>query len=121
MEGTVDLSKNNFLISQPHQYKRRIMLTELGNPSRRYPCEVDGKVTVGRSRSSDICIPYDIGIGRHHCNLYFVRDVLFAHDLGSVNHTVVNGFTLKNEDKDVPVCDGDVLLLGNTKLKLSIA
>lgn len=119
--GTVDLSANNTVISRPYQYKRQITLTELENPSRRYRCEMDGRITVGRSRGSDICIPYDIGIGRHHCNLYFMKDVLFAHDLGSVNHTVVNGYTLKREDRDMPVHDGDVLLLGNTKLKLSIA
>ena len=118
--NTVDLSGMDTVITMPRQYKREILLTEIDNPEHRYPCEVNGRVTIGRSRSSDICIPHDTGIGRHHCNLYFAQDVLFAHDLGSINHTVVNGFTLTKEDQDMPVHDGDVLLLGNTKLKLTI-
>ena len=116
-----DLYKDNTsVITQPSQYKRQIMLVEIDNPMRQYPCEMNGEITIGRSRSSDICIPYDIGIGRHHCSLYFAKDVLLAHDLGSVNHTVVNGFMLTQKDNDIPVRDGDILLLGDTRLKLSI-
>lgn len=118
--NTVVLSGMDTVITIPKQYKREILLREIDNPDHIFTCEVNGKVTIGRSRSSDICIPHDTGIGRHHCNLYFAQDVLFAHDLGSINHTIINGFTLTREDKDMPVHNGDVLLLGNTKLKLTI-
>ena len=117
---SIDKKELNPVISKPELYKRRILLTETANPNRKYPCEVDEHVEVGRSRSADICIPHDIAIGRHHCYFYFQQDVLFARDLGSINHTFVNGHRLRKEDGAMVIHDGDILLLGNTKFKVSI-
>ena len=120
IKDTLNIPRENMVISSPELLSRSIVLTDLENKGNRYKCKVKDKAVVGRSRSADICITTDVGLSRHHCRFYFLNDDLYVHDMGSVNHTVINGYILTKDDHDINVQDGDLLILGNTKLQINI-
>lgn len=120
LKDTLDFTSKNMIISSPEMLNRSIVLTDIDNNENRYVCKMRDKAIVGRSRSADICITSDVGLSRRHCRFYFLNDDLYIHDMGSVNHTVINGHILTKDDRDINVQDGDLLILGNTKLQISI-
>lgn len=55
----------------------------------RFPL-VKERVTIGRSRESDVFLP-DQWLSRHHAEIRRQGDVYFLQDLGSKNGTLLNG------------------------------
>jgi hypothetical protein len=69
---------------------------------------------LGRSSRNDVVLD-DPLLSRHHCRLFFrTNDGLCLTDLGSANKTYLNGA----EIQDTRVEIGDIIALGNTKIKV---
>lgn len=81
-----------------------------------YIIEKNKKITIGRSRTNDICILYDDNVSRHHCVFRFIDPTrIFIKDLKSCNKTFVNGKKIKIEHLYV----GDEINIGgNVILKV---
>lgn len=70
---------------------------------------IDGeRLTVGRSRESDVFLP-DQWLSRHHAEIRRRGDECFVADLGSKNGTLLNGERLEGERRLRP---GDTITLG---------
>lgn len=74
---------------------------------------------VGRSgKSVDYVVKDNIGVGRVHCELYYNdKGCLMVHDCKSLNGTFVKNRKV-NPEKDVPIFDGDSLILANVEFKV---
>ena len=81
-----------------------------------YIIEKNKKITIGRSRTNDICILYDDNVSRHHCVFKFIDPTrIYIKDLNSCNNTLVNGKKIKIEQLYV----GDEITIGgNVILKV---
>jgi sigma-B regulation protein RsbU (phosphoserine phosphatase) len=73
----------------------------------RFPITKD-RVTIGRSRESDIFLP-DQWLSRHHAEIRRDGEAFFVVDLGSKNGTLLNGDHVVNRQQ---LHHGDVITLG---------
>src|SRR5688572_10641651 len=73
----------------------------------RFPITKD-RVTIGRSRESDIFLP-DQWLSRHHAEIRRDGDGFFVVDLGSKNGTLLNGDSVATRHR---LHHGDVITLG---------
>ena len=80
----------------------------------RYPLGKE-RVTIGRSRESDIFLP-DQWLSRHHAEILRRESGFFVHDLGSKNGTLLNGQAVSGDRR---LRDGDVITLGEHVLTFS--
>ena len=74
----------------------------------RFPLDKD-RVTIGRSRDSDIPLP-DLWLSRHHAHIQRRDDSFFLRDLGSTNGTRLNGERIDGERR---LRRGDVIALSD--------
>ena len=81
---------------------------------RRQPLERE-RVSIGRSRESDIFLP-DQWLSRHHAEIRQRPDGHYLVDLGSKNGTLLNGSRLEGETR---LKEGDVITLGEHTLTFS--
>jgi len=81
---------------------------------RRVPLDRD-RLTIGRSRESDIFLP-DQWLSRHHAEIRVRSEGVFVSDLGSKNGTLLNGARI---DGEMRLAAGDVLTLGEHLLTLA--
>ena len=79
--------------------------------------EVTGVVTLGRSSSSTIIID-DSEASRSHAEVSIVDHELVVRDLSSTNGTKVNGRII---DAPTALTPGDVILVGNTEIKVAVS
>ena len=79
--------------------------------------EVTGVVTLGRSSSSTITID-DSEASRSHAEVSIVDHELIVRDLSSTNGTKVNGRII---DAPTALTPGDVILVGNTEIKVAVS
>jgi phosphoserine phosphatase RsbU/P len=70
------------------------------------------RVTIGRSRESDIFLP-DQWLSRHHAEIVQRPDGYFVVDLQSKNGTLLNGLPVKEDGR---LREGDVITLGEHTL-----
>ena len=68
---------------------------------------------VGREADSDIIIP-ETNVSRHHAAIRTTPEGVFVEDLGSVNHTYVNGKVLEGKAYVRP---GDKIRIGLVTLQ----
>ncbi len=80
----------------------------------RFPL-VKSRVTIGRSRESDIFLP-DQWLSRHHAEILQRSDGFYVLDLQSKNGTLLNGQPVKDERR---LREGDVITLGEHSLTFS--
>jgi sigma-B regulation protein RsbU (phosphoserine phosphatase) len=73
------------------------------------------RVTIGRSRDSDIFLP-DQWLSRHHAEILRKDVTFFLHDLGSKNGTLLNGEPVHGDRR---LRHGDVITLGEHVLTFS--
>jgi sigma-B regulation protein RsbU (phosphoserine phosphatase) len=71
-----------------------------------------GRVSIGRSRESDIFLP-DQWLSRHHAEIVQRPDGYYVADLQSKNGTLLNGLPVKEERR---LREGDVITLGEHTL-----
>lgn len=57
----------------------------------------------------------DLRISKRHCVIYEREGWLYLEDLGSRNHTYLNGRCVT---EPIRVCSGDIIKIGATKLKM---
>ena len=89
---------------------------DTGEGSReRFPLTKD-RVTIGRSRDSDIFLP-DQWLSRHHAEILRKEVNFFLHDLGSKNGTLLNGEPVHGDRR---LRHGDVITLGEHVLTFSV-
>ena len=90
---------------------------DTGDGSReRFPLAKE-RVTIGRSRDSDIFLP-DQWLSRHHAEILKKDVTFFVHDLGSKNGTLLNGEPVQGDRR---LRHGDVITLGEHVLTFSTA
>lgn len=77
--------------------------------------ELKGENTLGRHPDNSIQI-LDRIASKMHCTIHYKADNYVLSDLGSLNGTLVNG----QKVKDRVLFDGDVISLGNTKIKVML-
>jgi sigma-B regulation protein RsbU (phosphoserine phosphatase) len=88
---------------------------DTGDGSReRFPLAKE-RVTIGRSRESDIFLP-DQWLSRHHAEILKKDVTFFLHDLGSKNGTLLNGEPVHGDRR---LRHGDVITLGEHVLTFS--
>ncbi len=75
----------------------------------------DRRVTLGRSKTSDIRIP-DRNMSRQHCAIWHGSSGYMVEDLESTNGTHLNGTRVKN----AVLKDGDRLKMGDTELEFRV-
>jgi serine phosphatase RsbU (regulator of sigma subunit)/pSer/pThr/pTyr-binding forkhead associated (FHA) protein len=81
----------------------------------RYPLHKN-RVTIGRSRDSDIFLP-DQWLSRQHAEILQKPDGYYVSDLGSKNGTLLNGGRIHEEQR---LRAGDIITLGEHTLTFSL-
>ena len=81
----------------------------------RYPL-IKGRITIGRSRDSDIFLP-DQWLSRQHAEIRQKNDGYYVSDLGSKNGTLLNGGRIHEEQR---LRAGDIITLGEHILTFSL-
>ncbi|NJL95475.1 MAG: FHA domain-containing protein [Anaerolineae bacterium] len=88
--------------------------------------KITDQVVLGRAGGDDQTTPFfnlepfgagDFGVSRRHATLIRHDDQLFAADLGSTNHTLLNGHRL-NEYMEYTLRDGDEISLGRFTFRI---
>jgi phosphoserine phosphatase RsbU/P len=89
---------------------------DTGDGSRERFALAKERVTIGRSRESDIFLP-DQWLSRHHAEILKKDLQFFLHDLGSKNGTLLNGEPVHGDRR---LRHGDVITLGEHVLTFSV-
>ena len=76
---------------------------------------LDGPKTIGRAAGCDLVLADDPEVSQRHCRLRITEPHLLIEDLGSTNHTRVNGVPI---EAAYALADGDVLGIGRTELRV---
>jgi serine phosphatase RsbU (regulator of sigma subunit) len=88
---------------------------QVGDGSKhRFPLDKE-RVTIGRSRESDILLP-DQWLSRHHAEIRRERDGFYLLDMGSKNGTLLNGEKVEQQRR---LRQGDVITIGEHVLTFS--
>lgn len=77
--------------------------------------DVRDGLRIGRGTQNDLVLS-DNAVSREHAEIVLADGVWSIRDLGSANHTVVNGTTVDS----APLTSGDVILLGRTTLTFTL-
>jgi sigma-B regulation protein RsbU (phosphoserine phosphatase) len=88
---------------------------DTGDGSRERFAIAKDRITIGRSRESDIFLP-DQWLSRHHAEILRKEVNFFLHDLGSKNGTLLNGEPVHGDRR---LRHGDVITLGEHVLTFS--
>ncbi|MBR6184894.1 MAG: FHA domain-containing protein [Clostridia bacterium] len=75
------------------------------------------KLTIGRGTDCDVCLKYDT-VSKHHLEITYGPDGLFARDLKSSNGTKLNGEKITDQ---VAIKNQDELMLGFCKVKIDLS
>lgn len=68
-------------------------------------------VRIGRDDGMEIQV-LDVGVSRHHAEVFRIGEMSFVRDINSTNGTLLNGVKASEE----PLKDGDEILVGDTVL-----
>lgn len=80
---------------------------------------IETSAILGRGSAADVRITGNSYIGRAHAKITSEEGAFFIEDLGSANHTRVNGEQL-DERVPTPLYDGDVVELAKEEFAVSI-
>lgn len=75
----------------------------------------EGRNTIGRKPSNDICVDTDVVISSHHATVRYRKGVTKIKDEFTTNGTYVNGKDI--DDEVVQLNDGDEIKIGSTVFK----
>jgi pSer/pThr/pTyr-binding forkhead associated (FHA) protein len=84
---------------------------------RKYFVKFDSPILIGRDNDAIIKIDQDDYCSRKHALIYWESDTCFIEDLNSKNGTLINDSEIRSK---VELKDGDTIVLGHTKLIVSI-
>ncbi len=91
-----------------------ITLTDMSN-GREERLAVKGELVLGRAADRGVYVVNDTSVSRRHCMFAVNNRRLYLSDLGSSNHTYLNG---KPVTDPVEVHSGDTIKIGNTRLSV---
>lgn len=95
----------------------RLTLSDKNDTSKVFECELRDAVIIGRkSEVTDLAINYDKSVSGKHCMITCKNGRFFIQDLGSSNHTKLNGEVVFGEEE---VRNGDIISLGRVDLYFS--
>ncbi len=95
-----------------------IVLTDVDSPYKTFQVPIASSVVIGRKEGiSDIVINYDRTVSGKHCRIDLKNGRFFIVDLQSANKTFVNNSEILSETE---LFSGDILKLGNVKLKFEV-
>ena len=95
-----------------------LVLRDRMNPDRIFRYPLDGHVIVGRNVDMvQIAIDYDRTISKRHCEFYVRNNRFFVRDMGSSNHTYLDGRML---DSEMEIVSGSIVKLGEVELSVEI-
>lgn len=72
-------------------------------------------VIIGRASESGLSLPHP-SVSRQHCRIWRQGDIFLIEDLGSTNHTYLNGKPIQSE----VLHDGDQISVGNNAIKFFV-
>ena len=95
-----------------------LVLTDVGDPNRRYKAPLTDDIAVGRrsDQGCKIVIP-DQSVSKKHCIFSYTRGVLYVTDAGSKNGTLIDGEEISGNAR---VEDGSRITLGDVELRVEI-
>ncbi|MBR0168615.1 MAG: FHA domain-containing protein [Synergistaceae bacterium] len=97
------------------QVKHKAAYARLLSDDGTYSYEVKpGKIIVGRQNVMNEHLQSMVWVSRKHAEINFSDGVMTVQDLGSQNHTYVNGRKVRNGEVR-ELSDGDILSLGDSK------
>lgn len=109
---------NGTVVAQKHSWEKRnlhICICNIGT-NESFECNLEGKLVIGRMPGyCSYVITNDNMVSKRHCCLFEDGGRLYAEDLGSANHTYLNG---KIAVKPLCVNSGDIIKIGRTELKI---
>ena len=86
------------------------------NKSRKTTVQINDNIIIGRLQASDVySITDDNMVSKKHCKLYIQDNRLWLCDMGSRNHTFINGRMITSP---VECKSGDVITIGKTMLSI---
>lgn len=95
-----------------------MVLTDVDSPYKTFQVPIVNSVVIGRKEGmSDVVINYDRTVSGKHCRIDLKNGHFFIVDLQSANKTFVNNSEILSETE---LFSGDVLKLGNVKLKFEV-
>ncbi|MCR4891182.1 MAG: FHA domain-containing protein [Lachnospiraceae bacterium] len=94
-----------------------VTLSDKRDRSQNFTCKLDKDIYIGRSKTNDICIPYDRGISRKHSRLVNKNGRVFIMDLDSENGTKVDNQTVTIGTE---VNSGNTISLGEREFLIRI-
>ena len=95
-----------------------LVLRDRANPERIFRYPMDQHVVVGRNTDKvQIAIDYSRTISGQHCEFYVRGGRFFLRDMGSANHTCLNGRRINGEAE---VSSGSIVRLGEVEFSVEI-
>lgn len=117
MTSTVPSSEGSTLILFDEQEELKIFIYDEDDPSKKYEISSSETIIGRNAHMSHIAITDDANISQKHCKI-FVRDgVVYISDMGSLNHTYVNGKPVGGEKA---LESGNIIGIGKKKLRVEI-
>lgn len=98
------------IINRAPKPKHTAIFIERRDPSKRY--DLQAETDIGRTAANTIVLS-DATVSRQHARVRLQEDRFVLFDLGSANHTYVNGSLV---EQPCPLQDGDVVRFGDVEL-----
>lgn len=98
--------------------EQKITLTETGNPQHVIEISSAKETVIGRNQSmSDVIIYNERSVSQKHCRIFSRNSKIYIEDLGSLNHTYVDGEEVTEETE---LFSGSVLKIGRVVFDVRI-
>lgn len=95
-----------------------IILADTEHAEKSYKVALNRQIIIGRnSDKCQVIIDYDPWVSSRHCEIYAMGGKLLLRDLQSSNGTFMNGTRIFS---DVELTQGCIIMVGHTKLQLTI-
>jgi VWFA-related protein len=114
----IDLAVTAMPKARPTGIPIRLTAVSGTQHGREWLAEVRAETVIGRSHNCAVVIDDDSEVSSRNSVLSAEGGLLFVDDLGSTNGTAVNGSPIAGRRR---VGDGDLILVGRTELRLTVA
>ena len=106
------------ILAQETEGNGSLRLVSRQDPQRYYTILLDTPAILGRdSHSCSVVLDMDRSISAKHCKIYGRYTEVFVEDVGSANHTFVNG---RQTDGAVQLYSGDIIRLGRSEFEVCL-
>lgn len=109
VEGAPSPAKTEILRKPPAAIAYLIM-TKGERVGKEFHLKADGDTSIGRDAATNDIVVSDSAVSRQHAKVRLEGDTFYIYDLGTTNHTFVNGQQIQRQ----ALQNGDVVLIGET-------